>query len=53
MAPLNGRRKLHLELSTGESIEAEFMEEGIEPLQFGTQAGVNGWVYVRKLPLAP
>lgn len=48
MAPLNGRRKLHLELSSGEIVDAEFLEEGIEPLRICTQAGVNGWVYVRK-----
>ena len=53
MAPLNGRRKLNLELSSGESIEAEFLEEGIEPLRICTQAGVNGWVYVRKTAGSP
>ena len=33
MAPLNGRRKLTLELASGETVEAEFLEEGIEPLR--------------------
>ena len=42
MAPLNGRRKLTLELASGETVEAEFLEEGIEPLRICTQAGVYG-----------
>ena len=53
MAPLNGRRKLTLELASGETVEAEFLEEGIEPLRICTQAGVNGWVYVRKTAGSP
>ena len=53
MAPLNGRRKLFLELSSGERVEAEFIEEGIEPLRICTQAGVNGWVFVRKTAGSP
>ena len=53
MAPLNGRRKLHLELASGETVEAEFLEDGIEPLRICTQAGVNGWVYVRKTAGSP
>jgi hypothetical protein len=53
MAPLNGKRKLFLELSSGERVEAEFLEEGIEPLRICTQAGVNGWVYVRKTAGSP
>lgn len=48
IAPLNGRRKLFLDLSSGEKVEAEFIEEGIEPLRICTQSGVNGWVFVRK-----
>ncbi|HMV41996.1 MAG TPA: DUF2804 domain-containing protein [Leptospiraceae bacterium] len=53
MAPLNGRRKLLLELSSGETIDAEFLEEKIEPLRICTRAGVNGWVYVRKTAGSP